>query len=69
MTAEETEDAQAWQDNLALGLGVAQAALSALTGGSASDVVVYEEPSVWETYGPWLAAGGGVLVLALLLRR
>ena len=70
MNGDEESGAQ-WAENLALGLGVANAALSALTGGTSTttSAVVYEEPSDWDKYGPWFAAGAGVLLLAVLIRR
>ena len=62
-----------WQENLALGLGVANAALLALTGGEAvaaeEAVTVYQEPSDWERYGPYVAGLAGVLLLAVLIKR
>jgi len=62
-----------WQENLALGLGVANAALLALTGGEAGAseeaVTVYQEPSDWERYGPYIAGVAGVLLLAILIKR
>jgi len=66
-------DSPEWTENLALGLGVANAALSALTGGqvepTTTAVEVYQEPSDWEKYGPWLAALAGGLLLAVLIKR
>mgnify|MGYP005834902165 CR=1 FL=1 len=65
-------DAPEWTENLALGLGVANAALSALTGGQVeptTDVAVYQEPSDWEKYGPYIAGIAGVLLLAVLIKR
>ncbi len=66
-------DAPEWTENLALGLGVANAALLALTGGEAvpaeTAVAVYEEPSDWERYGPYIAGLAGVLLLAVLIKR
>jgi len=63
-----------WQENLALGLGVANAALAALTGGQvvpteATVATVYQEPSDWERYGPYIAGVAGVLLLAILIKR
>tara|TARA_Y100000034_G_scaffold91417_1_gene110313 strand:+ start:352 stop:561 length:210 start_codon:yes stop_codon:yes gene_type:complete len=62
-----------WQENLALGLGVANAALEALTGGqvepTTTAVEVYQEPSDWEKYGPYIAGIAGVLLLAVLIKR
>jgi hypothetical protein len=67
--ATETDQAQ-WLTNLTTGLTVAQSALGALQGlDSADPIVIYEEPSFLDEYGAWLAAGAGVLILALLLKQ
>jgi len=67
-------DSSEWTDDLALGLGVATAALAALTGGQVvptetTAAAVHQEPSDWEKYGPWIAALAGGLLLAVLIKR
>ncbi len=66
----EEEEAQAqWQSNLSAALPIVAAALQAVTGPDQTAAVVYEPPTFLELYGPWLAAGGGALLLVLLLRN
>lgn len=58
-----------WQTNLAAALPIVTAALQAVTGEEQTAAVLYEPPTFLEQYGPWLAAGGGALLLVLLLRN
>ena len=63
------EDQAQWQTNLATALPIVTAALQAVSGEEQTAAVVYEPPTFLEQYGPWLLAGGGALILVLLLRN
>ena len=56
-------------ENIGTGLAVLQAAFGAATNGDDDYVVIEEEPTFFELYGPWLLGGSAFLILALALRR
>jgi hypothetical protein len=58
------------QTNIGTGLSVLQAAYEAATGASGDGVIVVEEePTFFELYGPWILGGSALVLVAAILRR
>jgi hypothetical protein len=56
-------------ENIGTGLAILQAAYGAATGAGDDVVIVEEEPTFFDQYGPWLLGGSAALILILALRR
>ena len=56
-------------ENIGTGLSILQAAYEAATGESNGVVIVEEEPTFFELYGPWILGGSALVLLAAVLRR